>query len=450
MPFEMQIAPEAAEVIDRLEQAGFEAYLVGGAVRDAIYGKPSDDADVCTNAFPEEMQQVFEDFRCIPTGLKHGTLTVLTEYGAVEVTTYRVDGAYSDHRRPDQVFFTRSLEEDLARRDLTINAMAYSPKAGLIDPFGGQSDLKNKIIRAVGDPMRRFTEDALRILRALRFAARLEGTIEEETKKAILSLKSDLSFVAKERIREELLKLLVADGAVDILLAYAEVFCQIIPALSDCVHCTQNNPHHAYSVYEHMARAVGNAPKAADVRMAMLLHDIAKPKVKRTDEKGIDHFYGHDRKSAEMAEKILTELRFDHHTKNRIVTWILFHDIFREYSMAILCRRAGKIGAENMEGMLQVCRADIMAQSEYRQEEKLRVLDAFTVGWEKVKSTRRPYRISDLKIGGRELIGLGLSGPSVGKLLEKLLNEVIDEKLANEKEALEKRAVQMIQEKGQA
>ncbi|MBQ1948135.1 MAG: HD domain-containing protein [Clostridia bacterium] len=450
MPFKMQIAPEAQIVIDALEQVGFEAYLVGGAVRDAIYGKSSDDSDVCTNAFPEEMQKVFEGFRCIPTGLKHGTLTVLTEYGAVEVTTYRVDGTYTDHRRPDSVFFTRSLEEDLARRDLTINAMAYSPKTGLFDPFGGQTDLENKIIRAVGDPMRRFTEDALRILRALRFAARLGGTIEEETKKAIFSLKKDLSFVAKERIREELLKLLVTDGAVDILLSFAEVFCRIIPELSDCVDCTQNNPHHQYSVYEHMVHSVGYAPKVADVRMAMLLHDIAKPKVKRTDEKGIDHFYGHDRKSAQMAEEILKELRFDHHTKNRIVTWILYHDIFREYSMSVLRRRAGKIGAENMEGMFQVCRADIMAQSAYKREEKLRTVDAFEAGWEKAKSAQLAYRVSDLNIGGRQLMAMGLSGPSVGALLEKLLNEVIDEKVANEKEALEKRAMQIIEKKGQA
>ena len=448
MDFNISLAPEAKLVIEHLEKAGYEAYLVGGAVRDALLGKKSHDSDICTNAYPEEMQKVFEGFRCIETGIKHGTLTVLTEFGAVEITTYRVDGVYSDHRRPDAVSFTRSLTEDLARRDFTINAMAWNPKIGLADPFGGAEDLKNNIIRAVGDPVLRFTEDALRIMRALRFAARLRSQIEETTKKAIFSLKKDLKYVAKERIREELLKTLVTDGAVEILLSYAEVFCEIIPELAACHACVQNNPHHLYTVYEHMVRAVGMAPKDADIRMAVLLHDVAKPLKKTTDEKGIDHFRGHNQKSAEIAEKILKDLRFSHASTVRIVAWIDNHDNFRSYSETILRRRVQKIGEENMEGMLWVCRSDVLAQSDLGREEKLAVLDAFAEGFKKMQSEKPPYRLQDLAIGGKALIAMGLKGPVIGKILDVLLDEVIDNKLSNDEDTLMARVKEMIASEG--
>ena len=298
----------AAFIIDRLNKHGHRAYVVGGCVRDCLLGIMPKDWDICTSALPEEMQRIFRDQHVVETGLKHGTLTVVIDHIPYEVTTFRVDGEYTDHRHPDEVRFVRDVREDLARRDFTVNAMAYHPEEGLVDAFGGQEDLAAGIIRCVGEAERRFDEDALRILRALRFASTYCFAIEEHTAAAVHSLKETLADVAAERIRVELAKLLCGKGAGDILRSYHDVMGQVIPQVRPMVGFEQHTPHHRYDVWEHTIRAVEAVPATEVLRLTMLLHDSGKPAAFTMDENGVGHAYGHQKISAEIADKVLTSL----------------------------------------------------------------------------------------------------------------------------------------------
>ena len=371
---QIQIPEKASHIISVLTEAGFEAYVVGGCVRDAILGRDAADWDITTNALPSQVKALFP--RTLDTGLQHGTVTVMQGKEGFEVTTYRIDGEYLDGRHPDRVTFTPSLLEDLKRRDFTVNAMAYNEKEGLVDAFGGLEDLKRRRIRCVGDPRERFTEDALRILRAVRFSAQLDFTIEEKTRAALSEFAPRLLKVSAERIQTELVKLLTS--------SHPEVFrvvwetgisAVIMPEFDACMDTPQNNPHHCWSVGEHTLRALPFVEPDKVLRLAVLLHDIGKPPVRTTDERGVDHFYGHAQKGAEMAGGILRRLKFDNDTRKRVVRLVQVHDDLQIAAAQRSVRRAVyRIGADLFPDYLKVRRADIMAQNPDVRQEKLNEL----------------------------------------------------------------------------
>ena len=374
--------PEKAEIIlHTLEEAGYEAYVVGGCVRDSILGRSPDDWDITTSAKPEEVKALFR--RTVDTGLIHGTVTVMLDKEGFEVTTYRVDGEYEDGRHPKEVSFTASLEEDLKRRDFTINAMAYNPKRGLVDLFGGVQDMENRIIRCVGNPLERFTEDALRILRAVRFSAQLGFSIEGETLKAISVLAPNLKYVSAERIQVELLKLLVSPHPDYLRTAYeAGITKEILPEFDRCMETEQNTPHHCYNVGEHTLQSLLNIRADKVLRLTMLLHDFGKPVVKRTDEDGRDHFKTHGPEGEKMAVSILRRLKMDNDTIRKVRSLIKWHD-YRPKGEAVSVRKAiSLIGEELFPLYLEVQKADILAQSAYRREEKLARLTAVSALYE--------------------------------------------------------------------
>ena len=324
----MLTIPAGADfILRRLMENGFDAYVVGGCVRDSLLGLFPHDWDICTSARPEQMQAVFADCRVIETGLKHGTLTVLHDRIPYEVTTFRVDGGYTDHRHPDSVSFVSNVVDDLARRDFTVNAMAWNPQTGLVDAFHGQEDLRAGIIRAVGDPKTRFTEDALRILRALRFASVYGFRIDDATSQAAHDLRHTLTDVAAERIRVELAKLLCGQGAADILRAYPDVLFVLLPQLRAMHGFDQHNPHHRYDVWEHTLRALPHIPPTETLRLAILLHDSGKPDCFTLDEAGIGHMHGHAERSAEIADEVLSSLRVDNATRERVTLLVRSHSL---------------------------------------------------------------------------------------------------------------------------
>lgn len=442
-PMEHPIAiPEyALTVLERLERFGYEAYVVGGCVRDCLMGRTPKDWDVCTNALPEEVLRVFRKFHVIKTGLQHGTVTVMVNHEPVEVTTFRVDGDYTDNRHPDSVAFVSRVEEDLSRRDFTINAMAYNPTRGLVDAFGGQEDLKAHLIRCVGDPDARFNEDGLRIMRALRFASRFGFDVERETSDAVRRNRHLLENVSAERIFKELKGILAGEGLVSMLLAYPEVFGVIIPQLAPTVGCEQNTPYHKYDVWTHTAWAAHFAPKDELLRLTLLLHDVAKPECRTTDENGRDHFHGHPERGAEVARRVLLALKSDNDTLRDVVTLVREHDIDLPTERAGMRRLVGRIGLENVQRLFEVQRADLAAHSDYGQQRKgARIRESRAV-LEEVLEEEAAFTVKDLHLDGRDLMKMGLRpGPAFRRLLETLLAEVQEERLPNEHEALAARA----------
>ena len=390
--------------LDRLNECGYEGYIVGGCVRDSLLGKKPHDYDVCTNCTPDKMLEVFANFRTIETGLKHGTLTVLIEGEPVEITCYRSDGEYIGHRKPAQVTFESSLEEDLKRRDFTVNAMAYSPKEGLIDLYGGQGDLEKGIIKCVGEPEKRFDEDALRILRGLRFSSCLGFEIEEKTSKAILEQRELLKSISAERIASELKKLLCGKGARKILLDYREVIAVFIPQWQ--------------------------------MRLTMLLHDIGKPRMHTVDENGISHFKKHQFQGAYMAEKILKRLRIDNASSKYIYELIWEHDNRIPATKKSVRRFMAQHDFDFVMDYLEVRRADTYAQSDYKRQEKLAELDHIAELAMEIKEDNECIHICDLDINGKDLLQMGFGGKDIGIGLELALNGVIDEKVENKKEEL--------------
>lgn len=442
------LPPDYAQVVlDRLEDMGYEAYVVGGCVRDSLLGRVPKDWDICTNASPNEVLACFRRFHVIKTGLKHGTVTVMVHGEGVEVTTFRTDGVYSDNRHPDSVSFVSNVQEDLARRDFTINAMAYSPRRGLVDAFGGREDLAAGLIRCVGEPDERFNEDGLRILRALRFASRYGFRIERETAYSIRRNRLLLTNVSAERLFTELKGILVGEGVRDMLLAFPEVFVTIIPELAPCIGFEQHNPYHCFDVWTHTVHALHAAPADEVLRLALLLHDIAKPSCFRTDAAGIGHFIGHPGRGAEIAQRVMLRFKSDNATKDDVITLVREHDTPLPSTRPSMRRWLGRLGQENARRMFEINKADHAAQSSYRQEEKSAARRAALLLMEDVLAEPSVLRIKDLAINGKDLIGMGLCpGAKLGRILFRLLEEVQDEKLENTPSALLARAGQMMQE----
>jgi len=439
----MQLPRPVTELITRLKDAGFPAYVVGGCVRDSLLGLQPHDWDICTSALPEEMQAVFRDLHTVETGLKHGTLTVVVDHVPYEVTTFRVEGCYTDHRHPDTVRFVDNLREDLARRDFTVNAMAWSPENGLADPFGGQDDLAAGLIRCVGEPEKRFGEDALRILRALRFASVYDFAVDEATSEALRRMAPDLSLVAGERIREELLKLLCGKAAGRILREYPDVIAQIIPEVSPMIGYDQENHHHSYDLWEHTVLGLENVPPDPVLRLTMLLHDTGKPVVRTTDEKGEGHYRGHPKASEEITRKTADILRLDNAFRDRLCLLVLHHDTpLRtgtgevDTTRSFLLRRLNRYGEENLRALFLIHRADRIATgytSAEREDARLKLrMDALDA----VLAEQACFSLKDLAVDGNDMIACGLKGKAVGEALQALLEAVMDGRVPNEKEAL--------------
>ncbi|MEE1427987.1 MAG: HD domain-containing protein [Acutalibacteraceae bacterium] len=440
--------PKNADIaINLLQSAGFEAYAVGGCVRDSLLGKTPNDWDITTSAKPEDMKSVFADFHCIDTGIKHGTVTVVIDGEPLEITTFRLDGEYEDNRHPKSVTFTSNLGADLGRRDFTVNAMAYSKMTGTVDLFGGQNDLKNGIIRCVGDPDRRFNEDALRILRALRFASALDFEIEEKTAQSLLKNRALLGNISEERIAKELLKLVCGKGAKRILTDFAPVLFEILPELQPMYKNSHDNPHHCYDIYEHTLIAVESIDPEPTLRFAMLLHDCGKPAVKKFDENGVAHFYGHQRISAEISAQILARLKVSNKFRDEILFLVSNHDRWELYeNTEKMPRYLSKFGLDGVLNLLKVMRADVLAQSpEYRYR-----LDQIADAEETAKNlaAQKPcLSLSELQINGRTLMDIGIpQGRKLGAVLAQLLDEVIDGVTKNTQEALTTRAREIYSE----
>lgn len=423
-------------IIEVLNQHGYEAFAVGGCVRDSILDRKPDDWDITTSATPYQVKELFQ--RTVDTGLQHGTVTVMVGKTGFEVTTYRIDGEYEDGRHPKEVKFTANLTEDLKRRDFTINAMAYSQETGLIDRFGGMDDLQKKVIRCVGDPWQRFGEDALRILRAVRFAAQLGFSIEEETRRAIVELAPTLAKISAERIQTETVKLLVSDRPQMWQVLYETGITKIImPEFDRMMETPQKNPHHEGSVGEHTLRALPKVEGQKVLRLAMLLHDMGKVETRTTDEQGIDHFINHGPRGKEIAGKILRRLKFDNDTIQQVTRLVYWHD-YRPMPEERAVRRAvNKVGVELFPLYLKVQRADIMAQSEYLREEKLERLEQVSAIYQQILEKNQCVTLKSLAVTGGDLIANGMKpGPEMGNVLQKLLEAVLDRPELNEKEKL--------------
>lgn len=425
---------EVQAILKRLNTAGHQAYLVGGCVRDMLLGTVPHDWDITTSAMPEETMALFDHF-ALPTGLRHGTVTVRSGDIQCEVTTFRADGDYPDHRHPAAVTFTRSLHEDLRRRDLTVNAMAMDADGILHDPFGGQADLRRGILRCVGKPERRFSEDALRLLRTLRFSATLGFSIEADTRRAMYSQRGDLNYVAAERVREELTKLLCGKDVRRVLLDEMQVLGAVLPEVLPCVGFDQRNRHHCYDVWEHTAFAVAAAPPDPVLRWVMLLHDLGKPDCFTSDAQGVGHFYGHQWKSAELAEDICRRLRFEKAEAQRICTLVSHHDRPIALTEKAIRRAMNRLGVETLRQLCAVKRADNMAQHpDYRSRQQ--EINAGEAIMDALLAEGDCFSLRQLAVNGHDMAALGLEGRKIGEMLQILLDAVLDGVLENDRAAL--------------
>lgn len=428
----MDLPKSANCCMQRLEQAGFEAYAVGGCVRDSLLGLTPHDYDLCTNALPGDIARLFADHTLVRSGEKHGTIGVVVDGQVIEITTFRTEGGYRDSRHPDWVRFVPNVEADLARRDFTVNAMAYSPARGYIDPFGGREDLQNRILRAVGAPMERFTEDALRILRGVRFAVRFRLTPEENTLQAMESLASTMEKLARERVFEELCKLLPLVTAKD-LLDYSAVLTQVLPPLAPCVGFEQHTPHHIYDVYTHTAQVVEKTPATLSLRWAALLHDCGKPASFYMDETGRGHFHGHAQISARLAEELLLTLKAPTALRERVVFLIAHHMMLLEPDKRLLRRWLGKYGREAFWELLTLQEADFSGKGTGEDSHYRELRDLV----QEVLSEEACLTVKDLHINGQDLQMLGFApGPRMGEVLSWLLEQVQNEQIPNDRQAL--------------
>lgn len=435
----MKVPKNAEKIIEILNQNGFKAYAVGGCVRDYLLGKHAGDIDIATSALPFQVQEILakQCIKVIETGIKHGTVTAVINEEMYEITTFRKDGEYKDNRRPESVDFVTDIKEDLSRRDFTVNAMAYSLNDGIIDLFGGKKDLSNRIIRAVGNADLRFKEDALRIMRALRFASVLGFSIEESTKKAIFDNMNLLHHIACERIFAELMKLLSGDNVLRVLDEYKEVIGVIIPELKPAFNCVQNNPWHIYNVYGHIIHAVDHAPKDAIIRLAMLLHDIGKPAVKTTDDNGIDHFKTHAYAGAEIAGKVLARFKVSKEIYQKVTTLIYYHQAVENVDEIRVKRWLAKIGVDNTKALFQVRMADLLAHNPEKIGYELEKLKELQAELEEIVAAGEVFKISDLAVNGNDLLALGYKeGKEIGEKLKEILSLVVDDKLQNKKDKI--------------
>lgn len=432
----IKMPPSVNMVIDSLHAKGFEAYAVGGCVRDTILAREPDDWDITTSASPQQVKEIFD--RTVDTGLEHGTVTVLAGSGAHEVTTYRIDGEYEDGRHPKEVVFTSSLAEDLRRRDFTINAMAYNNEEGLVDLFDGIRDLQRKVIRCVGNPTERFSEDALRILRALRFSAQLGFKLDPATMDAIIALAPTLEKISAERIRVELNKLLISKRPEYMEAVYEAGITKIVlPEFDELMKTPQNNPHHCYNVGEHTIAALQHVPADPILRWTMLLHDIAKPACRTTDEAGIDHFKGHAPAGEKMAKAILRRLKFDNETIRQVAALIRWHDCRMAPEKPVIRRILNKLGPELFEKLMIVQEADTMAKSLYQREETLERIGKVRECVREILDNGDCFTLKTLAVSGKDLMELGVpKGPKIGECLNAALEEVMKDPAKNTKEYL--------------
>ncbi|MBQ7230380.1 MAG: CCA tRNA nucleotidyltransferase [Oscillospiraceae bacterium] len=430
----MKLPEYVLSCIDALENAGFAAYAVGGCVRDSLLGLEPADFDLCTAALPEQTEAVFRDRKLVLAGKKHGTVGVVTPGGVVEITTFRTEGDYRDNRHPEWVAFVDDVTADLARRDFTVNAMAYSPTRGFADPFGGREDLQNRVLRAVGDPEQRFREDSLRILRGARFAAKYRLIPDPGTETAMFALTGLMENLARERVFEELCKLLMVCDVED-LARFAPVITAAIPELAPTVGFQQHNPHHIHDVYGHTIRVAAGVPKILPLRWAALLHDVGKPATFFLDEKGVGHFYGHPRVGAEMADAILRRLKAPTALREQAVFLIDRHMVTLEPDKKLLRRRLSQYGQENVRLLLALQRTDCCGKGIGCTQE-VRCFDAVDAALAEVLAEEGCLRIKDLAVNGRDLQALGFTGRAIGQCLRSLLDQVLDEKIENTKEAL--------------
>lgn len=423
-------------IIATLQEHGYEAYAVGGCVRDSLLGRKPEDWDITTSAMPEETKALFA--HTFDTGIEHGTITVLLDKEGFEVTTYRIDGKYEDGRHPEEVTFTRSLEEDLKRRDFTINAMAYNDKEGLVDIFGGIEDLNQRVIRCVGDARERFSEDALRILRGVRFAAQLGFEIEAGTRVGMKDLAPNLQKISAERVQVELIKLLLSDRPDMLREAYElGITKEFLPEFDVLMRTEQETPHHRYSVGEHTLCAMKNVRADKSLRLTMLLHDMGKPKLKTVDENGRAHFKRHALESEKIAKQILRRLKFDNDTMKKVVRLVLYHDYRMPAEERAVRRAMNKIGEDIFPYYMEVRRADVLAQSMYKRKEKLDNLDEIERIYKEIVEKGQCVSLKDLAVTGKDLIEAGMKpGKEIGEKLNELLMLVIEEPDMNQKEKL--------------
>lgn len=442
MKFNIDIPDGANLLVHTLQHNGYSAYVVGGCVRDSILGREPHDWDICTSATPEQMLEVFKERRVIETGLQHGTITVVVDKIPYEITTYRIDGDYSDNRRPDSVTFTDNLIEDLKRRDFTINAMAYNDTQGLVDPFGGTDDIKYGKIQCVGSAQNRFNEDALRILRAIRFASQLEFSIEPETDWQIHQLYKNLENISVERINSEFCKIASFDNFCVELLLYKDVFSLFIPELKDMIDFPQNNPWHIYDVFNHTVHAVAECEsKDLITRLAVFFHDFGKTHSYQDGEDGIRHFKGHAKVSAEMTDNIMKRLRFDNDTRNKVVELVQYHDATFSAGKKYVKKWLNKIGEEQFRRLLELKEADNKAQNLERSNERIGELYEIESLIDEVLKEQECFSLKDLAVKGKDLINIGYKpGRALGAALRGLLDCVISEEVENNKVELLKLA----------
>ena len=420
--------------IDALEGAGFQAWAVGGCVRDAILGLTPNDYDLCTDALPEQTEAIFAGYPLILNGKKHGTVAVILDKNVVEITTFRTEGDYRDNRHPEWVKFVPDIKEDLARRDFTVNAMAYSPTRGFADPFGGREDLKNHILRAVGDPEQRFREDSLRILRGARFAVKYRLEPEAATEEAMKDLAPLMDNLARERVLDELCKLILLADAED-LLRFAPVITQVIPELKPQLGYDQRNHHHIHDLFTHTALVTAAMPQSLPLRWAALLHDTGKPATRTEDEMGEAHYHGHAQVSATMAQEVLLRLKAPTALREQVVALIDRHMIWFEVSKKVIRRWISRLGFEMFWDLITLQRSDSMATGTATEAEKAH-FDEIEALIREIEAEKSCLTLKDLALNGHDLMALGYRGKAIGETLNSLLNKVLEEELPNEKAAL--------------
>lgn len=437
--FRIEVPTPVYFIIQKLEKHGHEAYMVGGCVRDSVLGRKPHDYDICTSATPDEILQAFPYEEIISTGLQHGTVTILINKEPFEVTTYRIDGDYSDNRRPDNVTFTKNLVEDLRRRDFTINAMAYNPKTGLIDPFNGMEDIKYKKIRCVGSAEDRFNEDALRILRAIRFEAQLNFAGLPETMFEIEQQYERLNNISIERINSEFCKIVASEQFCVELVLYPNVFSLFIPELKDLIGFQQNNPYHAYDVFDHTVHAIEKC-ESDDlvVRLTVFFHDFGKPHSYQDDKDGIRHFKGHGKVSAEIADSIMKRLRFDNETRNNVVELVYYHDATFEVGKKYVKRWLNKIGEKQFRRLLEVRKADIKGQKPDYEESRIEKVNNIENILDEILQGQECFSLKDLAVNGNDVKqAMNLKeGKDIGYWLNEILKRVMDGELKNDRDDL--------------
>lgn len=440
----MRLPDSVNEIIHTLAEHGFEAYAVGGCVRDAMLKREPQDWDITTSAKPEDVKALFS--HTIDTGIEHGTVTVMIDHVGYEVTTYRIDGEYEDARHPKEVTFTSNLVEDLKRRDFTINAMAYNEEAGLVDEFDGIGDLERGIIRCVGNPMDRFSEDALRMLRAVRFAAQLGFEIEEETKEAIRQLAPTIQKVSAERIQVELIKMLVSNHPEEIQVAYElGLTKQFLPEFDRMMETPQHNKNHCYTVGLHTVKALTEIRADKVLRLTMLLHDVAKPLCITVGEDGEEHYYGHPEMGAQMVKTILKRLKWDNDTTDKVSRLVRFHDDRPELTERNVRRAMNRVGLEQYPVLFEVNRADVLAQSDYCREDKLSYIEEYRKLYEVILEKKHCVSLKDMAVNGSDLIALGMKpGKELGECLKVLFDEVLENPELNQKDTLLARAKEIM------